>query len=145
MPVSGKMMGVLNGSATEGGLLVSFDLSGEIAFHGPIAGTIGESSLPFYAGTFLPSGTFVVHGTNGVSTIEDAGSLPAFSAPEEASAEVGTNILNSGWDNIGDITTMFDSSGQEIVIGYANNIQSFIAAPIASRHECALMSSAATK
>ena len=71
-----------------------------------------------------------MHGTNGVSTIEDAGSLPAFSTPEEASAEVGTNILNSGWDNIGDITTMFDSSGQEIVIGYANNIESFIAAPI---------------
>ena len=45
-PSTGMMMGVLNGSATAGSLLVSFDLEGEIAFHGPIAGTIGESVWP---------------------------------------------------------------------------------------------------
>ena len=71
-----------------------------------------------------------MHGTDGVAIIENAGSLTAFGTPEEATAGVGTKILDSGWDNIGDITTMFDAPGEEILIGYANNLESFIAAPL---------------
>ena len=117
-PTSGKLFGAINtGSSTTH--IIQFDLTSPT----PSVGFVGNFiSGRVWAADFLADGTFVFHddvgSVNKVKSISNLSSLPVFETRTEAPVLTPQIHQATVFENAGDITTVRQSDGTELLISY---------------------------
>ena len=116
-PTSGKIFGAINISSTSH--IIQFDLTSPT----PSVGFVGNfSSGRVWAADFLADGTFVFHddvaSVNKVRSISNLSNLPVFETRTEAPVLTPQTHQATVFENAGDITTVRQSDGTELLIGY---------------------------
>ena len=116
-PTSGKIFGAINISSTSH--IIQFDLTSPT----PSVGFVGNfSSGRVWAADFLADGTFVFHddvaSVNKVRSISNLSNLPVFETRAEAPVLTPQTHQATVFENAGDITTVRQSDGTELLIGY---------------------------
>ena len=116
-PTSGKIFGAINISSTSH--IIQFDLTSPT----PSVGFVGNfSSGRVWAADFLADGTFVFHddvaSVNKVRSISNLSGLPVFETRTEAPVLTPQTHQATVFENAGDITTVRQSDGTELLIGY---------------------------
>ena len=116
-PTSGKLFGAINIGSTSH--IIQFDLTSPT----PSVGFVGNfSSGNVWAADFLADGTFVFHddvaSVNKVRSISNLSGLPVFETRTEAPVLTPQTHQATVFENAGDITTVRQSDGTELLIGY---------------------------
>ncbi len=118
-PTSGKLFGAINDRTGLTSHIIQFDLTSPT----PSVGFVGNfSSGSVWAADFLADGTFVFHddvaSVNKVRSISSLSGLPVFETRTEAPVLTPQTHLATVFENTGDITTVRQSDGTELLIGY---------------------------
>ena len=116
-PTSGKLFGAINIGSTSH--IIQFDLTSPT----PSVGFVGNfSSGNVWAADFLADGTFVFHddvaSVNKVRSISNLSGLPVFETRTEAPVLSPQTHQATVFENAGDITTVRQADGTELLIGY---------------------------
>ena len=116
-PTSGKLFGAINTGSTSH--IIQFDLASPT----PSVGFVGNfSSGKVWAADFLADGTFVFHddvgSVNKVRTLSNLSNLPVFETRTEAPVLTPQTHQATVFENAGDITTVRQSDGTELLIAY---------------------------
>ena len=116
-PTSGKIFGAINIGSTSH--IIQFDLTSPT----PAVGFVGNfSSGRVWAADFLADGTFVFHddvgSVNKVRSISNLSGLPVFETRTEAPVLTPQTHQATVFENAGDITTVRQSDGTELLIAY---------------------------